>query len=106
MRDLQPFDTRAAVMGRGGTNRPPLERTAAVAALYEKARRVASAFDFELGETSVGGASDGNFAAAFCAAVLDGIGFEGGGAHAPHEHIDADRLVTRAAFLAALVASL
>jgi glutamate carboxypeptidase len=62
--------------------------------------------DFELGETSVGGASDGNFAARYCAAVLDGLGCEGGGAHASHEHIDADRLVPRAAFLAALVASL
>ena len=106
MRGLQPSDPRAAVRVSGGINRPPLERTAAVAALYERARRVAAEFDFELGETGVGGASDGNFAAAHCAAVLDGLGAEGDGAHASHEHIDADRLVTRAAFLAALVASL
>lgn len=106
LRNLKPFDERASVKVSGGINRPPLERTQAVAALYEKARRVAAEFDFELGETSVGGASDGNFAAAHCAAVLDGLGCEGGGAHASHEHIDADRLVPRAAFLAALVASL
>jgi glutamate carboxypeptidase len=106
MRELQPFDERASVTVYGGINRPPLERTDAVAALYERARRVASEFDFELGETGVGGASDGNFAAAFCPAVLDGLGCEGGGAHASHEHIEADRLVPRAAFLAALVASL
>lgn len=106
MRTLQPFDERASVKVSGGINRPPLERTEAVAALYERARRVAAEFDFELGETGVGGASDGNFAAAFCPAVLDGLGCEGGGAHASHEHIDADRLVPRAAFLAALVASL
>lgn len=106
MRSLRPFDGRAVVKVSGGVNRPPLERTAAVASLYEKARRVAAELDFELGETSVGGASDGNFAAAHCAAVLDGLGCEGGGAHASHEHIDADRLVPRAAFLAALVASL
>jgi glutamate carboxypeptidase len=106
MRGLQPFDSRASLKVSGGINRPPLERTEAVATLYEKARRVASEFDFELGETSVGGASDGNFAAAHCAAVLDGLGVEGDGAHASHEHIDADRLVPRAAFLAALVASL
>lgn len=106
MRALQPFDSRAVVKVTGGINRPPLERTEDVAALFEKARRVASEFDFELGETAVGGASDGNFAAAYCAAVLDGLGSEGDGAHASHEHINADRLVTRAAFLAALVASL
>jgi glutamate carboxypeptidase len=106
MRGLQPFDSRASLKVSGGINRPPLERTEAVASLFEKARRVASEFDFELGETSVGGASDGNFAAAYCAAVLDGLGVEGDGAHASHEHIVADRLVPRAAFLAALVASL
>lgn len=106
LRSLQPFDERASVKVSGGINRPPLERTEAVASLYEKARRVAAVLDFELGETSVGGASDGNFAAAFCAAVLDGLGCEGGGAHASHEHIDSDKLVPRAAFLAALVASL
>lgn len=106
MRGLQPFDTRASIKISGGINRPPLERTPAVAALFEKARRIAAELDFELGETSVGGASDGNFAAAYCAAVLDGLGAEGDGAHASHEHIVADRLVPRAAFLAALVASL
>ena len=106
MRGLQPFDARASLKVSGGINRPPLERTAAVAELFEKARRVAAELDFELGETSVGGASDGNFAAAYCASVLDGIGCEGGGAHASHEHILADRLVPRAAFLAALIASL
>lgn len=106
IRASRPFDERASLEVAGGINRPPLERTAAVASLYEKARRVAAELDFELNETSVGGASDGNFAAAFCAAVLDGLGVEGGGAHADYEHIIADRLVPRAAFLAALVASL
>jgi glutamate carboxypeptidase len=106
VRGLKPFDPRASLKISGGVNRPPLERTAAVAALFEKARRVAASFDFELGETGVGGASDGNFAALHCAAVLDGLGCEGDGAHASHEHIDSDRLVPRAAFLAALVAGL
>ena len=106
LRGLQPFDSRAAVKVTGGINRPPLERTEEVAALFEKARRVASEFDFELGETGVGGASDGNFAAGHCAAVLDGLGCEGDGAHASHEHINADRLIPRAAFLAALIAGL
>ena len=104
--ELKPFDERAALKVTGGINRPPLERTSAVAALYEKARRVAAAFDFELGEASVGGASDGNFAAACGATVLDGLGVEGDGAHAAHEHIIADAIVLRGAFLAALVAAL
>ncbi|HEX8336775.1 MAG TPA: M20/M25/M40 family metallo-hydrolase [Pyrinomonadaceae bacterium] len=83
-----------------------MERTAAVAALFEKARRVAASLDFELGETGVGGASDGNFAAACGATVLDGLGVDGDGAHAEHEHIRADAVVRRGALLAALIASL
>jgi glutamate carboxypeptidase len=106
IRGVRPFDERARLKVSGGINRPPMERTEAVAALFERARRVAASLDFELGETSVGGASDGNFAAACGAAVLDGLGVDGDGAHAEHEHIHADAVVRRAAFLTALVASL
>ncbi len=106
IRSSVPFDTRAKISVTGGINRPPLERTASVAALYERARGIASLLDFELGEASVGGASDGNFAAACGAAVLDGLGVEGDGAHAAHEHIKAESIVRRGALLAALVASL
>jgi glutamate carboxypeptidase len=106
IRGLEPFDERVRLNVSGGINRPPMERTVGVAALFEQARRVAASLDFELGETSVGGASDGNFAAACGAAVLDGLGVDGDGAHAEHEHIHADAVVRRGAFLAALVASL
>jgi glutamate carboxypeptidase len=41
----------------------------------------------EVGKIAVGGASDGNFAAAAGAKVLDGLGAIGDGAHAPHEQI-------------------
>ena len=101
LRGLKPFDSRAKITLTGGINRPPMERTAAVAELFRKARGMAAALDFELGETSVGG-----FAAACGAAVLDGIGVDGDGAHAAHEHIFADAIVRRGALLAALVASL
>ena len=106
IRNSVPFDSRAKLSVTGGINRPPMERTASVAALYERARGLASLLGFELGEASVGGASDGNFAAACGAAVLDGLGVEGDGAHAAHEHIEAESVVRRGALLAALVASL
>ena len=101
-----PFDSRAKLSVSGGINRPPLERTPSVAALYARARGLAAVLGFELGEASVGGASDGNFAAACGAAVLDGLGIEGDGAHAAHEHIKAESIVPRGALLAALVATL
>lgn len=103
---LSPFDSRAEIKVTGGINRPPLERSEKVAALYEHARGLAALLDFGLGEASVGGGSDGNFAAALGVPVLDGLGIEGDGAHADHEHIIVDNIATRGATLAGLIASL
>jgi glutamate carboxypeptidase len=103
---LAPFDSGATVTVTGGINRPPLERTQSVKALYSHARALASFLDFDLGEASVGGASDGNFVAALGVPVLDGLGVQGDGAHAAHEHIICDDIATRGALLAGLIATL
>jgi glutamate carboxypeptidase len=102
---LQPVDERTKVFVSGGINRPPMERTPAVVELFEKARSVASFLDFELGEAQVGGASDGNFIAALGIPVLDGLGISGDGAHAVHEHIQANDIGTRGALIAGLLLS-
>ena len=101
----RPFDERVRLTVEGGINRPPLERTAEVVKLYEHARALASVLGFELGETKVGGASDGNFAAALCPRVLDGLGVEGGGAHAVDEHILREDVARRGALLVALIST-
>jgi glutamate carboxypeptidase len=103
---VKAFDERVKLIVTGGINRPPLERTEKVAALYALARRVAASLDFDLGETAVGGASDGNFAAAMNVPILDGLGIDGDGAHAVHEHIIADKIPQRGALLAGLISSL
>lgn len=103
---LKAFDERAQLVVSGGINRPPMERTDKVLGLYEQARHLAGLLDFDLGEASVGGASDGNFAGALGVAVLDGLGIEGDGAHASHEHIIVDNVALRGALLAGLIASL
>jgi len=105
-RDMRPFDERVQLIVTGEINRPPLERTDRVVELYEHARALAATFGYELGEAQVGGASDGNFAAAVGAAVLDGLGVDGDGAHARHEHIIIDDIPRRGALLAALIATL
>ena len=102
----RPFDERVRITVTGGINRPPMERTEKVLALYAMARSVAQLLDFELGEAQVGGASDGNFLAAAGVSVLDGLGIDGDGAHAPHEHILIDDISRRGALLAGLIASL
>lgn len=104
--NLKPFDSSAQILVTGGINRPPLPRTDHVSALYQKAREIAARLDFDLGEASVGGGSDGNFAAALGVPVLDGLGIEGDGAHADHEHIIVDNIATRGAMLAGLIAAL
>ena len=103
--NLQPVDERTKVFVSGGINRPPLERTAAVVELFEKARSIAGFFGFELGEAQVGGASDGNFIAALGIPVLDGLGISGDGAHAVHEHIEVDDIARRGALIAGLLLS-
>lgn len=100
-----PFDKRVRLSVKGGINRPPLERTEKVRALYELARGVAAKLGFELGEAAVGGASDGNFVAALDVGVLDGLGIDGDGAHATHEHIITADIARRGALLAGLIAT-
>ena len=104
--NLRAFDERVKLSIEGSINRPPLERSDSVVALYQHARRIAAVFDFELGEASVGGASDGNFAAAVGATVLDGLGIAGDGAHAAHEHILRDDIARRGALLTGLLVTL
>ncbi len=100
---MQPVQTGAQIEIRGGINRPPLERTAAVVALFDRARSIASQLGFDLGEGPSGGASDGNFTAAQGIPTLDGLGVEGDGAHATHEHIVVADLPRRAALITALL---
>src|SRR5215213_6197628 len=104
--NLKPVDERTKVFVSGGINRPPMERTAAVIGLFEKARAIAADLDFDLGEAQVGGASDGNFLAAMGIPVLDGLGISGDGAHAVHEHIEAGDIARRGALIGGLLMSI
>lgn len=106
MSNLQPFDKRVRLTVTGNINRGPLERTDGVVKLYQHAREVAACLGFELGEQAVGGASDGNFVAALGVPVLDGLGPDGDGAHAPEEHVLISDIARRCAMIAGLIASL
>lgn len=103
LRKLAPFDDRISLELIGDINRPPLERTESVAALFEKARGRAASFGYELGESQVGGGSDGNFVAALGVPVLDGVGIKGDGAHTLHEHILVSDIAKRATLVTLLL---
>lgn len=106
LRALHPARAGTRLTVQGGFERPPMERTAAVAALFQAAARVAGSFGRTLAEGSAGGGSDGNFTAALGVPTLDGLGALGDGAHAAHEHVDVPSLPWRAALVAGLISEL
>jgi glutamate carboxypeptidase len=103
LRSLKPFNRKCKLEITGGVNRPPLERTSAVAALYKKASDIARQVGWKLEEAAVGGGSDGNFTAALGIPTLDGLGGVGEGAHATHESVLISELPRRTVLLSALI---
>jgi glutamate carboxypeptidase len=106
LRALEPALPGAELRLVGGINRPPLERTPAIAALYENARGLAAELGLELPEGETGGASDGCFTAALAVPTLDGLGVLGAGAHALHEHIVIEDVPRRVALFGRLFQTL
>jgi glutamate carboxypeptidase len=106
LRSLRAVDKKCKVQVAGGVNRPPLERTREVAALFMKAQAVAKQLGFTVNEIAVGGGSDGNFTAGMGIPTLDGLGAVGDGAHSPRESVVAAEMPRRAALLAGLIATL
>jgi len=103
IRGLVPLNIGVSLEILGGVNRPPMERTDAVVALYEKARALAASFNYDLRETQVGGASDGNFVGALGIPLLDGLGIAGDGAHTLNEYICIDDIPKRATLLVSMM---
>lgn len=106
LKALRPFDKRCTVTLEGGLNRPPMERTKSIAALFGRAQTVAAELGLSIEESSTGGGSDGNFTAALGVPTLDGLGGVGEGAHAQNESILLNRVADRVALLAGLIANL
>lgn len=106
LRSLKLFNRNCAIAISGGMNRPPMERSPGVAALYEKAAVVADQLGWKLEEAAVGGGSDGNFTAALGIPTIDGLGAVGDGAHAEHESVIISELPRRAALLSGLIAAI
>lgn len=95
IRKLTPTNSECRIEIQGGINRPPLELSATTA-LYERLEKVAAANGFApVGSAQVGGASDGNFAAAAGAPTLDGLGALGSGAHALSEWVQISAMTER-----------
>ncbi len=105
-RALRPRNRKCKLAISGGINRPPMERSAGVAALYERARRLGAEIGWKVEEAATGGGSDGNFTAALGLPTLDGLGAVGEGAHATNESVVLAEWPRRTALLAALLSEL
>jgi glutamate carboxypeptidase len=103
VRGLAATDDRILLNIVGGINRPPMERTGDVIHLFGRAAGLAAGFGYELNETQVGGASDGNFVAAMGVPLIDGLGVSGSGAHMMTEHIKVSDIIPRATLITVLL---
>jgi glutamate carboxypeptidase len=99
----RPSDPAVRVRVDGDWVRPVMVRTPETGSLFGRAASIAERFGLDLAETAVGGASDGNFAAALGRPVLDGLGAVGDGAHSLQEHATLSGIVERTAFAAAVL---
>ena len=99
---IQPKTPRTSILVEGGMGTLPLERTERNRALWRQAAAVGERFGLKLEEYTSGGVSDGNTPSQLTA-TRDGLGALGDGAHARHEWISIDGMVSRAAFLAELL---
>jgi glutamate carboxypeptidase len=95
--DLRPFHRGAELQVEQLHARPPLERTAAIAAAADRVRELGRLLGLDLAEGAAGGVSDGNLAAAEGVPVLDGLGPEGAGAHEAGERVSLASLGERTA---------
>ncbi len=85
---------------------PPLEMTKASAKLFERAREIAAGLGLSLKAGKSGGGSDASIAAGLGVPTLDGLGPDGDGLHAGHEHILLPSFVERTALLTELFKTL
>ncbi len=87
----------------GEINRPPMQKTEDIEALYKEAQQVAAELGFELPETKTGGGSDASFTAAMGVPTLDGLGPIGGGSHGLNEYSKVSSYIPRITLLAGLI---
>jgi glutamate carboxypeptidase len=100
---LRPHLPGTELRVEGGMGHPPMLRDALMIRTFEQVRRIAGQHGLTVTEGSTGGGSDGSIAAALGVATVDGLGADGDGGHALHEHIQLESLPDKAALLAALL---
>ncbi|MDH4196912.1 MAG: M20 family metallopeptidase [Candidatus Aminicenantes bacterium] len=105
-KDLGPVMRGAKVKSALQSITPPLEKTRATLALFNRAKEIAAGLGIGLKSGKAGGGSDASVAASVGVPALDGLGPDGDGIHAEHEHLLISSLVQRTALLTELLLKL
>ena len=85
---------------------PPMEKTRASGKLFVRAQEIAAGMGLSLIGGKTGGGSDASIAAGMGIPTLDGLGPDGDGIHAEHEHLILSSFVERTALLTELLREL
>ncbi|MFW5709151.1 MAG: M20 family metallopeptidase [Chloroflexota bacterium] len=83
--------------------RGPMEHNDQMKATYAQAKAIGEKYGLVIREDGSGGGSDGNITASMGIATLDGLGPQGDGLHALHEHVVINSLPQRAALIAGIL---
>lgn len=81
----------------------PMEHDATMIRSFAQCKAIGERYGLTVREDGSGGASDGNTVAAMGIPVLDGLGPQGDGLHALHEHVVINSLPRRATLIAAML---
>lgn len=100
---LEPFIPGAKVSVESHHLRGPMEHNAQMIADFAQCKAIGERHGLTVREEGSGGGSDGNTTASLGIPTLDGLGPQGDGLHAVHEHVILNSLPRRATLLAAML---
>jgi glutamate carboxypeptidase len=100
---LTPFVPGAKVSVSVHHARGPMEHNEQMVRSFAQCKAIGERYGLTVREDGSGGGSDGNFTAMMGIPTLDGLGPQGDGLHALHEHVVINSLPRRATLLAAML---
>ncbi|MCX8160459.1 MAG: M20/M25/M40 family metallo-hydrolase [Candidatus Saccharicenans sp.] len=106
LRELRPTLKGARVKASLQSFTPPMEFSSASRLLFKQAQEIAASLGMDLVPGRSGGGSDASIASHLGLPCLDGLGPEGEGMHATHEHLMLPTLIQRTALLTRLLLEL
>ncbi len=100
---LEPYVPGAKLTVHEGHGRGPMERNAQMIADFQQVKAIGESLGLSVYEDSSGGGSDGNFTAMLGISTLDGLGPQGDGLHALHEHVVLASLPRRSTLISGML---